>query len=296
MFDRIVVVDWSASSRPVQGADSVWIGVSSVDGGRVATVNPSTRAAAVDVLVESCLGTGRTLIGVDFSLGYPAGTAAALGLSGEPWRATWALLTELVEDHDDNVNNRFEVAADLNSRVAGAAGPFWGCPPSRRSNTLTSTKVAASALAEWRTVESTLRSAGRRPFSSWQLLGAGSVGSQTLLGIPRLVQLESILAAANRTVEIWPFCKPSGVSSADVVVAEVWPSLFDLDPADGRVRDEQQVVGLARALRRGVSFDVFARLDADTIGVIRSEEGWVLGVEPRPVRRRSASVDGPGSV
>ena len=150
------------------------------------------RCADLDSL---CRGPGRTLLGVDFSLGYPAGTAEALGLSGTPWRAVWTLLSALVVDADDNANNRFEVAADLNRRIGGGPGPFWGCPPSRRSPTLTTTKTRPDPLAEWRIVEAELRRGGHRPFSGWQLLGVGSVGSQSLVGIPRLAALERSLRA-----------------------------------------------------------------------------------------------------
>ena len=41
----------------------------------------------------------------------------------------------------------------------------------------------------FRAAEEVLRSQGRRPFSSWQLFGAGAVGSQSLLGIPMLDRL-----------------------------------------------------------------------------------------------------------
>ncbi|MGA9275979.1 MAG: hypothetical protein WBV89_03435, partial [Ilumatobacter sp.] len=81
MFDRIVVIDWSASSRPVLGRDSIWIGVAVPGAGEVVTSNPPTRAAASRELEELCRRPGRTLLGADFSLGYPSGTAAALGLT-----------------------------------------------------------------------------------------------------------------------------------------------------------------------------------------------------------------------
>jgi precorrin-8X/cobalt-precorrin-8 methylmutase len=276
MFDRVAVVDWSASSRPARGRDSIWIG--EADGGDIRTSNPETRSAACVELEEICRRRGSVLLGVDFSLGYPAGTSRALGLSGTPWRAMWNLLAELVVDADDNTNNRFDVAAELNSRISARPGPFWGCPPRRRSPTLTSTKVDPHPLAEWRTVEDDLRRAGHRPFSGWQLLGVGSVGSQSLLGIPRLVQLERTLRAAGRTVEVWPFGTWTGGAPApDVVIAEVWPSLHPLPEPNGRVRDEVQVVETARRL---VGLAAVAIGSALTDGLRRSvcdEEGWVLG-------------------
>ena len=305
-FDRVVVVDWSANSRPTTGRDSIWIaiGESDQDPGaeRVTTSNPSTRSAACELLGEVCRRPGRTLVGVDFSLGYPAGTAHALGLGGPPWRAVWDELTRLVVDADDNANNRFEVAAALNARISSGPGPFWGCPPRHATKHLTTTKVSAHPLDEWRTVEHRLRSRGHRPFSGWQLLGAGSVGSQTLVGIPRLARLEASLVADGRTVEIWPFGDrqggdrrvavaplevgrrdnvPTAREDADVVVVEVWPSLHPLPDLDGRVRDEVQVITVARRLLSSVGSptsltgaDPLSRVER---AAIRAEEGWVHG-------------------
>ena len=278
MFDRVVIVDWSASARPVRGRDSIWIAVTDVASGEVRTSNPTTRSQACGELEAACRGEGHVLLGVDFSLGYPAGTAEALGLSGTPWRAIWTLLSSLVVDADDNVNNRFEVAAELNRRIGGGPGPFWGCPPSRRTPALTATKVLPEPMMEWRIVETELRSGGHRPFSGWQLLGAGSVGSQSLVGIPRLVQLERSLLAAGRTVEVWPFGTWNGEAPApDVVIAEVWPALHPLPELDGRVRDQVQVVETARRLAGLTAVRVGATLTDEAQRRVRLAEGWVLG-------------------
>jgi len=278
MFDRVVVVDWSASSRPVRGRDSIWIAVADTASGVVTATNPATRSSASGELDRVCRGAGTTLLGVDFSLGYPAGTATRLGLTGTPWRATWNLLSDLIVDADDNTNNRFEVAAELNARLGPGPGPFWGCPPSRRSPALTSTKVGSAPLAEWRTVERSLRHAGHRPFSAWQLLGAGSVGSQSLVGIPRLARLDAAWRAEGRHVEVWPFGSwTGGAPVPDVVIGEVWPSVYPLPELDGRVRDEVQVVETARRLASGVDFGLGGVSSGETMRNVRGEEGWLLG-------------------
>jgi len=81
------------------------------------------------------------LVGFDFPLGYPAGTAAALGLTDKPeWSSTWRELVRLIIDGDDNSNNRFEVAGELNRRISGGCYPFWSCPQGRVSSTMSCTK------------------------------------------------------------------------------------------------------------------------------------------------------------
>jgi len=141
VFDRFVVVDWSANSTPKLGRDSIWAAVRE-RAGETTLTNLPTRAAAGDFLVELFDSDQRatTLVGVDFSLGFPAGTAAALGSTGTAWSEMWALLADCISDDERNRNNRFAVAADLNDRITGGAAPFWGCPPSAASQRLTSTK------------------------------------------------------------------------------------------------------------------------------------------------------------
>ena len=185
----------------------------------------------------------RVLVGVDFPLGYPAGTAAALGLAGAPWVAMWGLLTELVRDDASNRNNRFEVASRLNERIGADAGPFWGCPASQVCSTLTSRKPVAPGLPEWRQCEQALRRSGHRPASVWQLSGAGSVGSQTLVGIPVISRLRT--DHIDR-VEVWPLTTGSDVGAVvaarpAVVFAEVWPAPYRPDLTAHPVRDAAQV-------------------------------------------------------
>ena len=284
MFDRYVVVDWSANSTPKLGRDSIWIAVTDAAGYSVR--NLPTRAAAVAFLVDliDAAATQSTLLGVDFSLGYPAGTARALGLDGTAWSATWELLARMISDDDRNANNRFAVASDLNARLTGGAAPFWGCPPNRAGDHLTPTKPAPTGdLGSWRTVEAVLRSQGRRPFSSWQLLGAGAVGSQSLLGVPRLHRLR---ARFGDRIEVWPFTTglvaPAPIAGS-VVVAEVWPSMLPVDDVDGVVRDAAQVTEMARWLaeadREGRLGSLFEpQLTASVAEIAVAEEGWVLGV------------------
>jgi precorrin-8X/cobalt-precorrin-8 methylmutase len=246
----------------------------------------------------------RTLIGVDFSLGYPAGTANALGLSGDPWSAVWELLEHRIVDGDRNENNRFEVAAWMNGRMSGAAGPFWGCPRATAQRTLTTTKPTSEGGPEqWRVVEEALRSDGKRPFSSWQLLGAGCVGSQSLLGIPLICRLAR---RYQGRFDVWPFTtglETPVVKAGSVVVAEIWPSLISSQASSDRIRDQKQVedvaVWLADLDRAGTIDSLFTpSVSSDTIAKVTREEGWVLGVgaDRRTVGPLAGSVDGPSTV
>lgn len=287
MFDRFVVVDWSANSTPKLGRDSIWVAHLDIAGDTSVTNLPTCQEA------EAFLGhlletdpTLTTLVGVDFSLGYPAGTAEALGVHGTPWSAMWSLLTERVTDDDRNANNRFAVAAEFNRRLTGTASPFWGCPPSSAGRYLTTTKPPdAAPLAPFRATEEVLHGQGRRPFSSFQLLGAGSVGSQSLLGVP---MLERLRARFGERVEVWPFT--TGLLSpvldeGAIVVVEVWPSMRELGDRAEPVRDAAQVSAVANWLSDTDAAEGLGALFAPPLPpaierVVIGEEGWVLGVMP----------------
>ena len=287
LFDRFVVVDWSAAGSSKTGKDSIWIASLDADGAQgaldadreVRLTNPATRRRAEQELVAMSDRPVRTLVAVDASLGYPAGSAAWFGLGDDaPWRAMWRHLASTVVDDEANHNNRFEVAADLNRR-GGDVGPFWGRPVGSPLDGLDGRKPARFPVPEYRCVEERLRTAGRRPASCWQLLGAGSVGGQSLTLIPIL---ERLLASAR--VEVWPFTTgitaPS-VSAGTIVVAETWPTAFDLDVPVGRIRDAAQVDFVVRRLRDADATGELAawfapELDPARRALVESEEGWVL--------------------
>ena len=297
-FDRHLVVDWSASSTPKTGADSVWIASLGADEDTVQLRNPATRREAFAALRELLRGAvdraERVLLGFDAALGYPRGFAAALGLDADPpWSAVWDHVASLSEDGQSNANNRFAAAAAMNSRIGLGPGPFWGCPASRRTAGIEPTKPAfpCAGLDEYRITERLV--AGPRPHSPWQLHGRGSVGGQTLTLLPGLVALRDDEVLAPH-VRVWPFetgfgRDPAGGRAPVIVVAEVWPSLVPrhrVAAVDHDVKDARQVVALAELLRerdrRGDLAPCFDEpgLDESTRSTVLREEGWMLPLEP----------------
>lgn len=285
LFDGYLVVDWSARNVPATGHDSVWI-AELAEEGPPALSNPRTRIEAAAELrsIVARRHDRRVLLAIDVALGYPAGSAELFELSGTPWWAMWCELAALVTDDARNRNNRFEVAAELNRRAGMMPGPFWGCPPGRTSAHLGSTKPgqSTSPVAELRETERALRALGRRPKSVWQLLGAGSVGSQTLTALPLLHRLRTDL---GDRLHVWPFTTGLGapdIGSGTVTVVETWPSLFTAAGVPvGTVRDAHQVASTATALRDA---DVSGELAgwftidgaADLRQAVEREEGWIL--------------------
>lgn len=264
----------------------MWVAV--LDDTGLGLDNPPTRAQAMALLAEIVDDGARCLVGVDVSFGFPAGAAEAFGWDGESaWSATWGALAERISDDERNRNNRFAVAAALNAAAGEGPGPFWGCPAAQAGASLTATRPPAApcGLPTWRLVEQRLREAGQRPFSAWQLLGAGSVGSQSLVGIAALERFRRDQGSRGRVVDVWPFGTGLGPPSPDcrVVLAEVWPSLWPVEVQPGEVKDAAQVRSTAMRLQAadadGELASWFApRLDDVERAVVVAEEGWVLGV------------------
>ncbi len=168
----------------------------------------------------------------------------------------------------------------MNRQISPGPGPFWGCPASKASDRLTTTKVPCAPLSEWRTIEAELRGRCQRPFSSWQLLGAGAVGSQSLLGIAAMARFVERITESGRTVDVWPFTCGLTVPAADTVLVEIWPTLVDLsdDVSETGVRDEHQVIAVAQHLKEvDLAAKFMPDVPVDAVSTVEREEGWVLG-------------------
>jgi hypothetical protein len=274
-FDRVIVVDWSGRASPSPARecrDAIWIGVR--EGAHETQIYHRTRASAAAWLAQALTDGGRQLVGFDFPMGYPSGFARRL-TGRDDARAMHGWLAERIKDAPDNTNNRFEVAARIN-RELGGKGPFWGCPKARPHSGLPSLKTvdyAALGLPEKRRAER--ENPPAKPV--WQLMGAGSVGSQALLGIPVVDRL-----ARSTGARVWPFDAPG-----DLTLAEVYPSLLAPAVASSGdpIPDRAQVRLLARALHTLSRHDRLAPL-FDVPPEAR-EEGWILGAGHAPVLREA---------
>ena len=310
MFDTFVIVDWSAAGTPKTGRDSIWICAVDRDGSERLVENPHTRHRAKnllgELLLEATARGERVLLGFDFPFGYPAGFAARLGLNAAPpWRAVWDEIASCLKDAENNKNDRFAVAADFNRRVSNGAFPFWGCPV-RFTHEFLGPKHHrrhdAEGLAEKRLIDTWM--VGAQP--CWKLAYTGSVGSQSLTGIPVVRDLRHDPAWADRA-RIWPF--ETGLCPADdaqIVFAEVWPSWWraeirggDYGPPNDRAQ-VRTVAGIFAARNRiGELATWFAgdpELTDEQRHVVETEEAWTLGVTgprqqrtPPPIRKKAVT-------
>ncbi len=277
-FDTVLVVDWSARSAPSPrkpSADAIWLGIAGAAG--TDQIYKRTRAEAatfVEDLIAAELAAGRRmLIGFDFPFGFPAGFAERLTGHRNAF-AVWEWLAGKIRDEADNKNNRFEIADRINSLFPGT-GPFWRRPasvdakgvPERGSNR------AGHGLSERRFVERRVKSAQ----SVWKLHATGSVGSQSLMGLPRLWQLRQRYAGQ---LSVWPF----ETNRTPIVLAEIYPSLLApivtgaISMAGHPIKGAHQVRLLSRALFEMSELGTLELAFDAAEGPDLVEEGWILGV------------------
>lgn len=298
LFDAYIMVDWSAASKPATGANSIWIGILAKDARlkfQFTAANPDTRLKATK-LIEDLIGKlnrrgDRVLLGFDFSMGYPAGTATALGLdtTNQPaWKAMQAFLTSKLKDKADNSNARFAIAAGMNYKISQGPFPFWGAPARDQVKTLAAKKgeFGNGLLPEYRVAEEHLRdTTSAKPKSIWQLAYTGSVGSQSLTGLPHIHHLLETLPNAK----LWPFetgltpLDEDGLENVQTVIAEIYPSMLKISPKKGEVLDQAQVRTISHHYcdldekgRLGAVFGPPDSLKSSKIADIEAEEGWIL--------------------
>ncbi|MEL6571709.1 MAG: molybdopterin guanine dinucleotide synthesis [Pseudomonadota bacterium] len=265
-WDTFLMVDWSGGNDrgPTPTKDAIWAAVHGPDG----PLPPQyfrNRQVFEDWLVPTLdveLTAGRRVMaGFDFPFGYPLGFGKHLTGKDDPL-ALWAWFADRIEDAP-RANNRFDVAGMINGTLPGI-GPFWGNGLKRDIAHLPRKGLSRTPnhFPEHRNVETLAKGS----FTCWQLAGAGSVGSQVMMGLPVLHRLRQQF---KENISIWPF-EPS---AKPITVMEIWPTLFAGPAPVDMIKDAHQVAATAAALaKRNLTPD-----HAD-VAVSAPVEGWILGI------------------
>lgn len=305
LFDSYIFVDWSAkNNRGPQNPteDQIWVG-EYTRGHMLPEKYYRTRMECIsylyDRLVEHIVKKYRVLLGFDFPYGYPKGLSNVLGHrnNSNSWEGIWRELSNNIKDTLENNSNRFEVSNNLNKKLGELlSGPFWGHPTGRTYPNLkpnspgfpfrTTTGVLLRRL---RIVES--RIGGLQ--ETWKLFGAGSVGSQALLGIPRLHYLRDKLGQYSK---VWPFetkftPTPTPEKGPFILHAEIWPGIvsmeteYVLSEENVSIKDQAQVRAMCKWASQldgkgdlGGYFSKPKGLTDDQVQDCVNYEGWILGV------------------
>lgn len=296
LFDGYLIVDWSANKTPKSGKDSIWWCHLTWDDDTLVVAdirNPPTRRVAHaeihSVLNNYLVSKKRVLVGFDFAYGYPSGFSHAVNSNSEkPWISVWEYLSEIINDDENNLNNRFAVASLINHSITGSYGPFWGCPKQNESENLSMYKPKdeyTRRFNEYRIVEQ-----GTAAHSVWKLCYPGAVGSQVLMGLPYVHALITD-TELGKVSKVWPFetglkeLIEQELKGVHIVHAEIFPSLVPVSPKKGEVKDELQVMALAHHFadldyhhQLSYLFSGKRSLTDDERQIVEQEEGWILGV------------------
>jgi Protein of unknown function (DUF429) len=252
----VLAVDWSG--RKTGERRYVWT-AEAADGELVGLACGRSRAQLTDDLVARADADPGLVVGFDFSFSLPAWFLDERGYAGAP--DLWEAATR-----------------DGERWLADCAPPFWGRPGRRRPELPEHFRVTEAELTAV---------GGIRPKSTFQVGGAGSVGTGSLRGFPLLARLRAAGFA------IWPFDVPA----APPVAVEIYPRLLTgevvkSDPAARRAHLDRLYPGLAapwRDLAVG-SEDAF---DAAVSAVVMSHHEAELRALPAlddPVLRREGRV------
>ena len=210
-----------------------------------------------------------------------------------PWRRTWNELSARVEDDASARNNRFKVAADLNKLCRSAPpGPFWGGPATSEGPHFSLRDSPSPYPVDRGSTLQRLRETERRlpgVSPTWKLWGPGSVGGQTLLGIPAVARLRDD-PAFQAISRVWPFetgfgLIPVPAGNPYILHIEIWPGVVNgkLDPAV-KIKDQAQVRAMVKWLADLDAGDELlplfsqpADLTGEKLARVRTEEGWIFG-------------------
>jgi precorrin-8X/cobalt-precorrin-8 methylmutase len=319
LFDSYIMVDWTGgNSRSSNRANCIWIAYGCATDQAPTCHSPRSRTEAIafvtDQLTPLIRGNvgRRTLVCFDFAYAFPVGLAQHIPqLNGQdtdlPWRRVWKYLAANVKDDIDtqpgrvptNRSNRFAVANTLNGLLSppGTFGPFWCSHPPNIYPFIPQDCPAQPFVSSRNIPIHAFRICDRCVSSdtAFRLFGNGCVGSQLMVGIPRLHQLRYADSLRDASM-VWPFetgwASPSGdwlPEATRIVHAEIYPSV--IDPLEGTVRDRGQVKdrGQVRAMwtwardtdRAGqlqARFAIPTGIQSSSADdhTIREEEGWIL--------------------
>jgi hypothetical protein len=251
---RVVAVDWSG--RIAGAKEHLWL-AEARDDELVRLEGGRSREELIDHLV-TLADAGPLVVGFDFSFALPAWFLTERGYDDGP--GLWRAATTHGEDW-----------------LRDCPAPFWGRPG----------KQKPIGGDPFRVTERALSVGGISPKSTFQIGGAGAVGTGSVRGWPHLVRLRAAGFA------IWPFDEAAG----RLLAVEVWPRLCTgpvaksnplarvdylerhLPHLTGKPRDlmcasEDAFDAACTALAMAREADTFASLPSPA-DAIASQEGWV---------------------
>ncbi len=212
LFDIYIAVDFSGAKDPCQQKKHIAFAEIQHDRPTPRVEDGLTRSAAISHLTARLRYHGsrgrRVLCGFDFQYSFPAGLWRTLTDLPDTWgQMAQGMadgvpgLPQIVEEPESNAREWAEAANNQIAHQLGCpAGPFWG-PNFSQAKDPGFFRSQKRPFNEYRIVERCLP--GCKPI--FKIGGQGSVGLQSLCGIPSLFRLRSLCSAQNIPIHFWPF-------------------------------------------------------------------------------------------
>ncbi|MCL0070843.1 hypothetical protein M1N44_03625 [Dehalococcoidia bacterium] len=283
LFDVYMAVDFTGSANV--GVQRDRIAFAELERGATPDVRKGfTRSTVADHLLERIIDHNqrgkRVLVGFDFQYSFPKGFWNALTGLPESWASMLQGMAKgvagLPSVREEPKSNAREWARKANERIAcrlrTKVGPFWG-PHFSPQPTDPKFPFSPGIFEKFRAVEN-LR-AGFKPI--FQLGGQGTVGLQSLCGMPHLFYLRNNCFKHKIALHCWPFDGWNPNNSAHFLV-EWYPAIQN----QGRKSDEQDAKACVEWARdvdeKGQMSKYLLPNLPDNDKAKAAVEGWVLGV------------------
>ncbi len=189
--DRFLAIDWSGAIDPGAQRRGIWIAECTRHPSPVQLGSGESRVAVEAYLLRAAAETPRLVAGLDFSFSFPAPFLDELGCADA--FAFWDRLSAEGEHWLSQPHAHFWGRGKV-PRPPGHVAPQW---------------------FGYRQTELNAKSGNILPRSSFQIGGAGAVGTGSLRGIPMLARLR------RAGFHVWPF-DPPGLP----LLVEIYPRLL----------------------------------------------------------------------
>ena len=222
----------------------------------------------------------RVLLGFDFSYSFPKGFWSTLTNTDETWEVMLRGMAEglkdippIIEEPGSNARKWAETANEIIIRkLKTNYGPFWG-PNFIQSKDPKFFVHQALPFSEYRLVEQNVT----RCKPIFKIGGHGTVGLQSLCGIPLLHSLKSRCLTENISLHSWPF-DGWDILEGNMLV-EWYPAIYNTGKKSD-IDDAKVCVEWARSMdNQGLLKPYFHPILSEKGKIQARFEGWILGVK-----------------
>lgn len=283
LFDVYIAVDFSGSKSRVQQMHGIAIAENERGAHSRVQTDTFTRKEVVSYLLERIIHHNangkRVLCGFDFQYSFPKGFWSALTGLPETWTNILQGMVEGVADlppiTEEPESNARKWANNANQRIAlllqTKAGPFWG--PHFFQGTDPKFSFSHASFEEFRLVEKRIK--GCKPI--FKIGGLGTVGLQSLCGMPYLPHIRTVCLERHIRLHCWPFdgWRPQGSAHS---LVEWYPAIQN-QGQKSHGNDALACVEWARDMDdQGRLSTYFVPRLSKPEKAQAALEGWVLGI------------------